>query len=63
MSKKTFRIISAVTTAVAAATVAILQILEVPNCALWQSVTVTVSGLIDEICTIFINDGNELPKA
>jgi len=58
MSKKTFQIISGITTAVATAAVAILNIpaLGVPHAALWSGIIVAVSGCIDEICSLFIKE-------
>jgi hypothetical protein len=58
MSKKTFQIISGVTTAVATALVSILNIpaLGVPNAALWSGIVVAVAGCIDEVCALFIKE-------
>lgn len=58
MSKKTFQIISGVTTALATAAVSILNIpaLGVPNAALWSGIVVAVAGCIDEVCSLFIKE-------
>ena len=62
MSKKTFRIISGITTAVATAAVTIINLLQLPSGALISGITVAVAGLVDEVCTLFINDGSEVEK-
>ena len=58
MSKKTFQIISGVTTALATAAVSILNspALGVPNAALWSGIVVAVAGCIDEVCALFIKE-------
>ena len=59
MNKKVFQIISAVTTALATAGVAVVNILAVPNAALISGIIVAVSGCIDEACTLFIKNENK----
>lgn len=56
MSKKVFRIISGVTTAVAAAGVAIANIVAPGNGAVASGIIVVVAGCVDEICTLFIKE-------
>lgn len=56
MSIKTFRIISGITTAVSVAACTIVKILNTPKSTLVCGIIVAVAGLVDEVCTLFIND-------
>jgi len=56
MKASTFRIISGVTTALATAGVAIVNLSEVSNAALISGIIVAVAGCVDEICTLFIKN-------
>ena len=59
MSKKTFQIISGITTIVGTAAVSIVGLFQFPKAALISGIIVAVTGCIDEICTLFINDETE----
>ena len=59
MSKKTFRIISGITTAVAAAGVTIANLLGVSNGPVVSGVIVALAGCVDEICTLFIESDKQ----
>ena len=56
MSKKTFQIISGITTIIGTAAVSIVNLLNTPKAALISGIIVALTGCIDEICTLFIND-------
>lgn len=56
MKASTFRIISGVTTALATAGVAIVNLSEIPNAALVSGIIVAIAGCVDEVCTLFIKN-------
>lgn len=59
MSKQTFRIISGVTTAIAAAGVTIVNLFNISTGPIISGIIVTVAGCIDEVCTLFIKEKGE----
>lgn len=62
MSMKTLRIVSGITTAVAAAAVSIVTLLGVPNQAAVTGIIVAVAGAVDEVCSLFVKESSEAGK-
>lgn len=57
MSKSIFSIISGITTILGGTGVTIVTALNVPNAAVINAIIMAVAGAIDEICVMFIKNG------